>query len=129
MDFPEGLKYAKTHEWVSEPEAGVVTVGITEFAQDQLGDVVFVELPEVGMRVTAGDAVAVVESVKTASDIYAPLDGEITQVNDALEMAPEAINEDAFGTGWLFRIRVADDAARDALMDADAYRAAAEEES
>lgn len=129
MDFPERLKYARTHEWVSEVEDGVVTVGITEFAQDQLGDVVFVELPEVGTSVTAGDAVAVVESVKTASDIYAPVGGEVTEVNESLEMAPEAINEDAFGEGWLFRLRVDDAFAREALLDADAYRAAAEEEA
>ena len=128
MDFPDNLKYAETHEWVSEPDGGVVTVGITAFAQDQLGDVVFVELPEAGARVAAGDGVAVVESVKTASDIYAPLAGEITEVNDALETAPEAVNEDPFGRGWLFRIRADDPAAREALLDAAAYRAAAEEE-
>ena len=129
MDIPDHLKYATSHEWISEVQDGIVTVGITAFAQDQLGDVVFVELPEAGTRVSAGDAVAVVESVKTASDIYAPLDGEITEVNDALETTPEAINEDAFGKGWLFRLRVADEAAREELLDADAYRAVAEEES
>lgn len=129
MDFPEQLRYARSHEWVSEPEDGVVTVGITEFAQDQLGDVVFVELPEPGERVAAGDAVAVVESVKTASDIYAPVAGEITEVNVALDTAPEAVNEAPFGDGWLFRIRVDDPAERDGLLDAATYRAVAEEES
>lgn len=129
MDIPQHLKYAKSHEWISEAEDGVVTVGITDFAQDQLGDVVFVELPQVGTRLSAGDATAVIESVKTASDIYAPLDGEITAVNQALETAPEAINEDPYGSGWLFRLAVADVSARDDLLDAEAYRAVAEEES
>lgn len=128
MDIPEGLKYAKSHEWASEPEDGVVTVGITSFAQDQLGDVVFVELPTVGTRVTAGDATAVVESVKTASDIYAPMGGEIVAVNDALEGAPETINQDPYGEGWLFRLRVDDEGEREDLLDADGYRAVAEEE-
>lgn len=129
MDTPEHLKYAKSHEWVSEIEDGVVTVGISAFAQDQLGDVVFVELPQVGARVSAGEATAVVESVKTASDIYAPVAGEVTEVNGALEAAPEAINEDPYGAGWLFRLSVAEGADLSGLLDADAYRAVAEEES
>lgn len=129
MDIPERLKYARSHEWISEAEEGVVTVGITDFAQDQLGDVVFVELPRVGTRVSAGDPTAVVESVKTASDIYAPLDGEVVEVNEALEKAPEAINEDPYGSGWLFRLSVDDEAGRADLLDAAAYRAVAEEES
>lgn len=129
MDIPDPLRYARTHEWVSEPEDDVVTVGISDFAQDQLGDVVFVELPAVGDRVSAGDAVAVVESVKTASDIYAPVAGEIVEVNGDLENAPEAINEAPYVGGWLFRIRADDVSARDALLDADAYRAVCEEEA
>jgi len=129
MDIPETLRYAATHEWVSEPEGGVVTVGISDFAQDQLGDVVFVELPSVGDEVEAEDAVAVVESVKTASDIYAPLAGTITEVNDALESAPEAINEAPYQGGWLFRLRPADAGAREALLDAAAYQAVCEAES
>lgn len=129
MDIPERLRYARTHEWASEPQDGVVTVGISDFAQDQLGDVVFVELPAVGDTVAAGDAVAVVESVKTASDIYAPLAGEVVEVNDALETAPEAINEAPYEAGWLFRLRAADPGARDALLDADGYRAVCEEEA
>jgi glycine cleavage system H protein len=129
MDIPETLRYVATHEWVSEPEDGVVTVGISDFAQDQLGDVVFVELPSVGTEVEAEDAVAVVESVKTASDIYAPLSGTITEVNDALESAPEAINEAPYGGGWLFRLRPADPAAREGLLDAEAYAAVCEAES
>ena len=129
MKIPEELRYARTHEWVSEPEDGVVTVGITDFAQDQLGDVVFVELPSAGDRVAAGDAVAVVESVKTASDIYAPLAGEVAEVNTDLENAPEAINEAPYDGGWLFRLRADDPAARDELLDADGYRAVCDEES
>ena len=128
MNIPEQLRYARTHEWVSQPEDGVVTVGITEFAQDQLGDVVFVELPSVGHRAAAGDALAVVESVKTASDIYAPLSGEVVEVNGELENAPEAINEAPYEGGWLFRLRVDDPSARDELLDAAAYRAVCDEE-
>jgi glycine cleavage system H protein len=128
MDIPATLRYTKSHEWATEPDAnGVVTVGITDFAQDQLGDVVFVELPEVGRRVAAGAATAVVESVKTASDIYAPLAGEVVAANDALVDAPEAINTGAYGDGWLFKVRVDDAADWAALLDADGYRAVAEE--
>lgn len=129
MDIPENLRYARTHEWCSEPEDGLVTVGITDFAQDQLGDVVFVELPQVGDRVTPGVNVAVVESVKTASDIYAPVGGEVVDVNGMLETAPESINEDPYGTGWLFRLRVDDASSREDLLDAEAYREVAEEEA
>ena len=129
MNIPEDRNYAETHEWASQPEDGVVTVGISDFAQDQLGDVVFVELPEVGAGVTAGDAVAVVESVKTASDIYAPLSGTVDAVNEELETAPERINEDPYGAGWLFRLRVEGAAGRDELLDADAYRSVCEEEA
>lgn len=129
MDIPDTLRYARSHEWASAPEDGVVTVGISAFAQDQLGDVVFVELPAVGDEVAAGDAVAVVESVKTASDIYAPLTGTIIAVNDALENAPERINESPYQDGWLFRLEAADPSAREDLLDADAYRAVCEEEA
>ncbi len=128
MNIPAPLRYARSHEWTTQPDGdGIVTIGITDFAQDQLGDVVFVELPEVGRRVAAGEATAVVESVKTASDIYAPLAGEVVGVNDALVDAPEAINTGAFGDGWLFKLRVDDAADWAALLDADAYRAVAEE--
>ena len=126
MQTPDTLRYARSHEWVSAPEEGVVTVGISDFAQDQLGDVVFVELPEVGRQATAGEALAVVESVKTASDIYAPLDGEVVAVNEALEDAPEAINEAPYEGGWLFKLRVDDAAAWDGLLDAAGYEAVAE---
>ncbi len=126
MHTPDTLRYARSHEWVSAPEDGVVTVGISDFAQDQLGDVVFVELPDVGRQVAAGEALAVVESVKTASDIYAPLAGEVVAVNDALEDAPEAINEAPYEGGWLFKLRVEDAAAWDGLLDAAGYEAVAE---
>ncbi len=126
MHTPDTLRYARSHEWVSAPEEGVVTVGISDFAQDQLGDVVFVELPDVGRQVAAGEALAVVESVKTASDIYAPLAGEVVAVNEALEDAPEAINEAPYEGGWLFKLRVDDAAAWDGLLDAAGYEAVAE---
>lgn len=126
MHTPDTLRYARSHEWASAPEDGVVTVGISDFAQEQLGDVVFVELPEVGREVAAGEALAVVESVKTASDIYAPLAGEVVAVNDALEDAPEAINEGPYEGGWLFKLRVDDAAAWGQLLDASGYEAVAE---
>ncbi|MEX2502052.1 MAG: glycine cleavage system protein GcvH [Trueperaceae bacterium] len=129
MHIPEDRKYAASHEWASQPQGDIVTVGISDFAQDQLGDVVFVELPEPGDRVAAKDAVAVVESVKTASDIYAPLAGEVHEVNPALEAAPEAINEDPYGAGWLFRLKVDDASGLGELLDADAYRSVCEEEA
>ena len=126
MDTPDTLRYARSHEWASEPEDGIVTVGISDFAQDQLGDVVFVELPTVGMAVDAGQAIAVVESVKTASDIYAPLAGEVVEVNDALEDEPEAINASPYGGGWLFKLRVSDPSAWSDMLDASGYEAVAE---
>lgn len=121
MDTPTQLRYTRSHEWVGEVEDGVVAVGITAYAQDQLGDVVYVELPEVGAAVQAGDALAVVESVKTASDIYAPLAGTVEAVNDALADAPETINAAPYGSGWLFRLRLRDAAERAGLLDADGY--------
>jgi glycine cleavage system H protein len=127
MTIPANLRYARSHEWATLPADGIVTVGISDFAQDQLGDVVFVELPEVGRKFAAGDAAAVVESVKTASDIYAPLAGEVVETNQALLDAPEAINTSPYAEGWLFRLRVDDATAWDGLLDADGYRAVAEE--
>ena len=126
MQTPDTLRYMSSHEWTSAPEDGIVTVGISDFAQDQLGDVVFVELPEVGRKVSAGDAIAVVESVKTASDIYAPLAGEVVAVNEALEDAPEAINEAPYEDGWLFKLRVDEPEAWEELLDAAGYEAVAE---
>jgi len=120
MAIPQDLFYAKTHEWVSLNE-GVATVGITDFAQSQLSDLTFVELPEVGAEFKAGDEVAVVESVKAAADIYAPVAGEVIEINAGLEDAPELINQDAFGAGWLFKLKVAAESEVDNMLDADSY--------
>lgn len=117
---PKDLKYSPTHEWVLA-DGNLLTIGITDFAQEQLGDVVFVELPEPGTVVTAGDGIAVVESVKAASDIYAPVSGTVEAVNTALEDAPELVNTDPFEDGWFLRIRVASDISLDDLLDADSY--------
>lgn len=121
MDFPEELKYTEEHEWVLS-EGDLVSIGITDFAQDQLGDVVFVELPEVGDKVEVGKAFGVVESVKAVSDIYAPLEGEIIEVNMELPDAPETINTSPYGDGWLIRIKPADPKDLDGLLDAAAYQ-------
>ena len=120
-NVPVELKYAKTHEWTRVNDDGSVTVGISDSAQDQLGDMVFIELPEVGQTVTAEEACAVVESVKAASDVYAPIGGEIVEVNEALADSPETVNQDAFGEGWIFRLQPADLAEMAPLMDGDAY--------
>ncbi len=120
-DVPADLKYASTHEWARLEADGTLTVGITDHAQAQLGDLVFVELPEVGARYAAGDACAVVESVKAASDIYAPASGSVVEVNEALEESPQLVNEDPYGDGWLFRMELDDPAELDNLMDAGAY--------
>lgn len=121
-------RFTKDHEWI-RADGGIGTVGITSHAQDQLGDVVFVELPEVGREVAKGEAVAVVESVKAASDIYAPAAGEITEVNAALAETPGLVNEDAEGRAWFFKIRIADAAELDALIDRAAYEAFVKEAS
>ncbi|MDQ3398100.1 MAG: glycine cleavage system protein GcvH [Deinococcota bacterium] len=126
MEIPADLKYAASHEW-SRLEDDVITVGITDFAQDQLGDVVFIELPQVGKKVKAGEAVAVIESVKTASDIYAPVSGEITEINESLIDAPERVNEAPYGDGWMFRLRVAEASELKSLLDAATYLEAVEE--
>ena len=120
-NVPVELKYAKTHEWARVNDDGSVTVGISDSAQDQLGDMVFIEMPEVGQTVTAEEACAVVESVKAASDVYAPIGGEILEVNEALADSPETVNHDAFGEGWIFRLQPADLAEMASLMDGDAY--------
>ena len=125
MNLPETLKYSASHEW-SKLDGDTLTVGITDFAQDQLGDVVFVELPEVGKTVTAGSAVAVVESVKTASDIYAPVSGEVLEVNSALEDAPETLNSAPYEDGWMFKLRVTDTAEVEKLLSAEDYQKIAE---
>lgn len=116
------MNYTEEHEWVSV-EGDVATVGISDFAQEQLGDVVFVELPEVGAEVSAGDQVAVVESVKAASEVYSPLTGEIVEVNETIVDDPAGVNGDAEGEGWFFKIKLTDPSELDDLMDAKAYAA------
>ena len=121
-NIPVELKYAKTHEWARINDDGSVTVGISDSAQDQLGDMVYIEVPEVGVTVTAEEACAVIESVKAASDIYAPIGGEIVEVNESLADTPETVNQDVYGEGWIFRLTPTDKGEMDALMDADAYQ-------
>jgi glycine cleavage system H protein len=120
MNIPAELKYTESHEWVRAEADGSVTVGITEYAQDALGDIVFVELPKVGKSFSAGDDAAVVESVKAASDIYAPVSGQVTAVNDAVADAPDSINADAY-SAWLFKLMPSDPNAINGLLDAAAY--------
>ncbi|WP_027783202.1 MULTISPECIES: glycine cleavage system protein GcvH [Burkholderia] len=119
-NVPADLKYTEEHEWIRTESDGTLTVGITDHAQSTLGDIVFLELPEVGKSVNAGDAVGVVESVKAASDIYSPVSGEIVAVNEAAADAPEGVNSDAYGV-WLFKIKLASGASTDKLIDAAAY--------
>lgn len=126
MNIPTELKYLKSHEWL-RLEGDIATVGITDFAQDQLGDVVFVELPAVGKTVKAGDATAVVESVKTASDIYSPVSGEVIEINSSLTDEPEKINSGPYSDGFLFKVRVTGTSSD--LLDAAAYQAVAESEA
>ena len=120
-NVPQELRYTKSHEWVRREDDGSVTVGITDHAQELLGDLVFVEAPEVGTTYASGEDCAVVESVKAASDVYAPISGEVIASNEALADAPETINSDPFGDGWIFKIKPDDEAELDDLMDADAY--------
>ena len=116
------LRYSEEHEWVGV-EGGVATVGISDFAQEQLGDLVFVELPEVGTEVSAGEQVTVVESVKAASEVFTPVSGEIVEVNEAIVVEPAGVNGDAEGDGWFFKIKLSDPSELDDLMDAKAYAA------
>ena len=127
-NIPTELRYASSHEWIRKEEDGSYTVGISEHAQELLGDMVFVELPEVGDTVTAGEDCAVAESVKAASDIYAPISGEVLAVNEALEDSPELVNSDAFGDGWFFRVMPSDTADIANLLDAEGYQAVIDEE-
>lgn len=127
-NVPNELKYVSSHEWVREEGNGVVTIGITEHAQEQLGDVVFVELPEVDSDLASGDEAGVVESVKAASDIYAPLTGKIVAFNEELEDSPELVNSDPYGDGWLFQIKLGDPEEMDELLDAEAYAQLLEED-
>ena len=123
MENPTDLKYAASHEWLRRESDGTVTIGITHHAQDALGELVYVELPEVGRTVEQGEACVVVESTKAASDVYAPVSGEIVAVNEALSDAPQTVNEAPFADGWLFRLRPDDAGQIEALLDADAYAA------
>jgi glycine cleavage system H protein len=126
-EIPKELRYSESHEWISQDDDGVVKVGITDHAQAQLGDLVFVELPEEGASFGQGDACAVVESVKAASDIYCPVSGEIVAVNEALIDAPETVNNDPYNDGWLFSVRLDDADELESLMDADAYKESIED--
>lgn len=125
---PSELKYASSHEWARLEEDGTVTVGITDHAQDALGDVVFVELPEVGATLAAGDDAGVVESVKAASDIYAPVGGEVIAVNEQLEDEPETVNADPYNDGWFFKLQPGDTSELDGLLSAEDYQQQCEDE-
>ncbi len=120
-EIPSELRYADSHEWAESQDDGLVRVGISDRAQEQLGDLVFVELPEEGATVTRGEACAVVESVKAASDIYSPVTGEVVAINGLLEDSPETVNNDPYGDGWLFTVKPEDEGELDELMDAEAY--------
>lgn len=119
--FPDNIKYASSHEWVRVDDDGIATVGISHHAQDALGDIVFVDLPELGTTVNAKDEVAVVESVKAASDIYSPVSGEIVAINEALVDAPETVNSQPYDGGWFFKVEISDETELEELMDAEAY--------
>lgn len=121
MDVPQSLRYTKDHEWL-RTEGDEAVVGITAYAAEELGDIVFVELPDVGRTVTRDETFGVIESVKTASDLFAPAAGEVIAINEALADAPELVNSEPYEGGWMLRLRLADPAAAETLMDADAYR-------
>lgn len=127
-DIPEDLRYSESHEWVQLQGDGSVRVGITDYAQDSLGDLVFVELPEVGATYAADSECALVESVKSASDLMCPISGEIAEINNELEDSPELINSSPYEAGWIFVLRPEDEAEIDSLMDADGYRSFIEED-
>jgi glycine cleavage system H protein len=122
MNIPEDLRYSPEHEWV-RVTGTVARIGITDFAQDSLGDVVFVQLPDVGLDAIAGASVSEIESTKSVSDVYVPVTGVVTAVNDALADQPELVNQDPYGAGWMFEMQMAEPADLDALLDAAAYRA------
>jgi glycine cleavage system H protein len=122
LEYPEDLRYTAEHEWVRPGADGVLRVGITAYAQDALGDVVYVTLPDLGAPVTAGDPCGEVESTKSVSDLYAPVSGEVTARNEGLDATPELVNTDPYGEGWLFELRPGDAAAVEGLLDVAAYR-------
>jgi glycine cleavage system H protein len=123
LEYPQDLRYTPEHEWVRAGSDGVARVGITAFAQDALGDVVYVSLPAVGDKVSAGDACGEVESTKSVSDLYAPLSGEIVAVNEALDSAPELVNTDPYGQGWMYDVKLTDAVSSESLLTLEAYRA------
>jgi len=123
LEYPQDLRYTPEHEWVRAGSDGVVRVGITAFAQDALGDVVYVSLPSVGDSLSAGDSCGEVESTKSVSDLYAPLSGEVVAVNEALESAPELVNSDPYGQGWMYDVKLTDAGTVESLLDLEAYRA------
>ena len=127
-DIPGDLKFLSSHEWVRVEPDGSVTIGISDHAQDLLGDIVFVELPDIGQSIDAETDAAIVESVKAASDIYAPVTGEIVEINEELEDAPELVNSDAYGSGWLFKIKVEDAGELESLLDAQGYASSIDED-
>ncbi len=127
-NVPGELKYVSSHEWIRVEGDGTVTIGVTDHAQEALGDVVFVELPDIDAEVSAGDDAGVVESVKAASDIYAPVSGVVVAINEDLEDAPEMVNSDPYGDGWFFKLKLTDESELDDLLSADEYSAACEEE-
>ena len=120
-DIPSDLKYIETHQWVRVADDGTATVGITDFAQEQLGDVVYIGVPDVGVTVNGGEEAGVAESVKSASDVFSPVTGEVIAVNENLEDEPELVNEDPYGDGWMFKVKLEDAGELDGLMDAAAY--------
>ncbi|WP_153396037.1 glycine cleavage system protein GcvH [Ornithinicoccus halotolerans] len=122
LEYPQDLRYTADHEWVKDLGEGRVRVGITAYAQDALGDVVYVSLPSSGEALSAGEACGEIESTKSVSDVYAPLSGEVTAVNDALDQTPELVNSDPYGEGWMYELQLADEAGLDDLLDVGAYR-------
>ena len=122
-NLPANLRYAASHEWVLDHQDGTVTIGITDHAQEALGDVVFVELPEVGQSLSKGKEFGVIESVKAASDLYSPANGEVIEVNEALEDAPETVNDNPYEDGWIIKLKLAEPEALESLLDATAYDA------
>jgi len=127
-NIPAELKYLPSHEWVRVEDDGTATVGITYHAQDLLGDVVFVELPEVGSELNAGEEAGVVESVKAASDIFSPVSGEVLEINETLEESPDFVNSDPYNDGWFYKVKLTDESDLDELLDSEAYAAACEAE-
>lgn len=121
LDYPSDLKYTPEHEWVRDNGDGTVRIGITSFAQDALGDVVYVSVPDVGDDTTAGDSCGEVESTKSVSELYAPVSGEVTAVNEALDTAPELLNSDPYGEGWIYEVRLSNPGQLNSLLDAAAY--------